>query len=196
MVGLRGVGKTVLLDQMRADAEKAGTHSIRLEAPEGRSLPALIVPQLRVAMLRLSRLEQAKFMAERTLRGIAGFVGALKFKFNDIEVGLDFEPEPGLADNGDLEADLAALLAEAGAAAKAAETALVMFIDELQYVPETQFAALISALHLCTQRKLPVCVVGAGLPQLRGRACEVLCREAIRLSGDRPARGCCSATSS
>jgi hypothetical protein len=170
MVGLRGVGKTVLLDQMRSDAEEAGAHTIRLEAPESRSLPALLAPNLRLALLRLSKVERAKSLAQRALRGLAGFARGLKLKFNDIEVGLDFEPEPGLADNGDLEMDLAALLAEVGGAAKAADTALVMFIDEMQYVEEEQLAALISALHRCAQQRLPVCVVGAGLPQLRGRA--------------------------
>lgn len=170
MVGLRGVGKTVLLDRMRIDAEQAGAHAVQLEAPEGRSLPALIAPQLRIALLRLSKIEKAKSLAQRALRGLAGFAGALKVKFNDIEVGIDLDPEPGLADNGDLEMDLAALFVEVGGAAKAADTVLVMFIDELQYVVEEQFAALISALHRCAQQRLPVCVVGAGLPQLRGRA--------------------------
>ena len=170
MVGLRGVGKTVLLDQMRADADAAGMHTVRVEAPESRSLPALLAPQLRVALLRLSRVEKAKDLAQRALRGLAGFAKALKVKFHDIEVGLDFDPEPGLADNGDLEVDLAALFEAAGRAAKAAGTALVIFIDELQYVQEPELAALISALHRCSQQKLPLCVVGAGLPQLRGRA--------------------------
>jgi hypothetical protein len=158
MVGLRGVGKTVLLDQMLADAEAAGMHTVRVEAPEGRSLPALLAPRLRLALLRLSRVEKAKDLAQRALRGLAGFAKALKVKFSDIEVGLDFEPEPGLADNGDLEVDLTALFEAAGRAAKAAGTALVIFIDELQYVEEPELAALISALHRCS------------LPQLRGRA--------------------------
>lgn len=170
MVGLRGVGKTVLLDQMRKDAELSGIHTVLIEAPESRSLPAMLAPQLRLALLRLSRIERAKSIAQRALRGLAGFASKLKVKFNDIEVGLDFDPEPGLADNGDLEMDLSALLEVAASAAKAAETALVLFIDELQYVKESELAALISALHRCTQQRLPVCVVGAGLPQLRGRA--------------------------
>ncbi|HJE67616.1 MULTISPECIES: ATP-binding protein [Pseudomonas] len=170
MVGLRGVGKTVLLDQMRTDAEAAGVHTIRIEAPEGRSLPALLAPQLRLALLRLSRVEAAKDMAQRGLRALAGFAKALKVTYNDIEVGLDFDPEPGLADNGDLESDLAALLEQAGSAARQGDTALVIFIDELQYVGEGELAALISALHRCAQSRLPVTVVGAGLPQLRGRA--------------------------
>lgn len=169
MVGLRGVGKTVLLDQMRDDAEATGVQTIRIEAPESRSLPALLAPQIRQAALRLSRHQQAKEVAQRALRALAGFVGALRVKYDDIEVGIDLEPEAGLADNGDLEHDLQALLETIGQAAQKANTALVMFIDELQYVPEEQLAALITAMHRCAQRKAPVLLVGAGLPQLRGR---------------------------
>jgi hypothetical protein len=169
MIGLRGVGKTVLLDRMREDAEGAGIQTLRVEAPENRSLPAILAPQIRQALLRLSRNERAKELANRALRGLAGFVKALKVKYQDIEVGLDFEPEPGLADNGDLESDLQALLEAAGTAAQKADTALILFIDELQYVAEEELAALITALHRVAQRKLPVMLVGAGLPQLRGR---------------------------
>ncbi len=169
MVGLRGVGKTVLLDQMRKDAEATGVHTIRIEAPENRSLPAILAPQLRLALLRLSRIEIAKDTAIRALRALAGFASKLKITYNDIEVGLDYEPEPGLADNGDLESDLTALLEQAGRAAQRAGTALVLFIDELQYVHEDQLAALISALHRCAQEQLPVTMVGAGLPQLIGQ---------------------------
>ena len=169
MVGLRGVGKTVLLDRMRDAAEAAGIHTMRIEAPENRSLPALIAPELRLALLRLSRNVRAKELASRALRGLAGFAKALKVKYQDIEVGFDFEPEPGLADNGDLEHDLQALLETVGAAAREAGTALVLFIDELQYVQEVELAALITALHRTAQRGLPVVLVGAGLPQLRGR---------------------------
>ena len=169
MVGLRGVGKTVLLDRMRDDAERVGIHSLRIEAPENRSLPALLAPQLRLALLRLSRDVRARDLAQRALRGLAGFAKALKVKFGDIEVGFDFDPEPGLADNGDLEHDLQALLEVAGEAARSADTALAIFLDELQYVEEPQLEALITALHRCAQRESPVVLVGAGLPQLRGR---------------------------
>jgi GTPase SAR1 family protein len=169
MVGLRGVGKTVLLDRLREDAESNGLQAIRMEAPEQRSLPALLAPELRVALLKLSRQEKAKDLAIRALRGLAGFARALKVKYDDIEVGFDFEPEPGLADNSDLEHDLQALLEVIGAAAQRADTALVLFIDELQYVKEEELAALITALHRTAQRRLPVVLVGAGLPQLRGQ---------------------------
>ena len=169
MVGLRGVGKTVLLDSMREEAEADGIRTMFVEAPENRSLPALLTPQLRLALLRLSNNEKAKDLAHRALRGLAGFASALQLKYGDIEVGLDLEPEPGLADNGDLEMDLQALLEAAGLAAKEADTALALFVDELQYVEEEELAALIISLHLSAQRRLPVVMVGAGLPQLRGR---------------------------
>lgn len=169
LVGLRGVGKTVLLDRIRKDAEAGGIQTIRMEAPENRSLPALLAPALRLALLHLSGTAAAKDHAIRGLRALAGFAKKLKVKFADIEVGLDYDPEPGLADNGDLEGDLTTLLQQVGIAAKAAGTALVAFIDELQYVEEEQLSALISALHRCAQERLPVTVVGAGLPQLRGR---------------------------
>ena len=169
MVGLRGVGKTVLLDCMRGEAEAAGIHTLFVEAPEDRSLPATLAPRLREALLKLSRHERARDLAQRALKGLAGFAGALKMKYEDIEVGLDFDPEPGLADNGDLAQDLTELLLAAGMAAKEAGTALSLFVDELQYVDEGELAALITALHRSAQRRSPVVLVGAGLPQLRAR---------------------------
>jgi hypothetical protein len=172
MVGLRGVGKTVLLDQLMRDAEADGVCTVRSETPENRSLPALLAPQIRLALLHLNRTESAKDAVARGLRALAGFAMALKVKYHDLEVGFDAVPEPGLADNGDLEMDLTALIEEVGRAAKGAGTAVVLFIDELQYLPQDQFAALIAALHRSIQRQLPVTIVGAGLPQLRALAGE------------------------
>lgn len=169
LIGLRGVGKTVLLDRMRHDATGTGIRTLRIESPEDRSLPAILAPQLRQALLGLSRVEQAKRTAERGLRALAGFASALKITYGDIEVGLDLEPEPGLADNGDLEHDLQDLLEVVGEAADKAGTALAMFIDEMQYIEQDQLAALITALHRTAQQSLPVTLVGAGLPQLPGK---------------------------
>jgi len=172
LVGLRGVGKTVLLDQLRADADADGICTVRSETPENRSLPALLAPQIRLALLHLNRVDAAKEMVLKGLRALAGFAKSLKVKYGDLEVGLDAESEPGLADNGDLEIDLATLLEQVGRSAQSAGTAVVLFIDELQYIPQDQFAALIAALHRCAQLKLPVTIVGAGLPQLRALAGE------------------------
>jgi hypothetical protein len=172
LVGLRGVGKTVLLDRMRSDAEGTGIQTLRIEAPENKSLPAMLAPELRKALLRMSTIASAKEVSQRALRALAGFAKGLKLKFADIEVGFDYEPEPGLADNGELESDLTALLVQTGEAAKAAGTVMVMFVDELQYVKEREFAALISALHRCAHLRLPITLVGAGLPQLLALAGE------------------------
>lgn len=168
LVGLRGVGKTVLLDRVRQDAEAAGIHTIQIEAGENRSLPAILAPLLRSTLLQLSRLEAAHHRAQRALRGLAGFVGALKVSYQGIEVGLDLAPEPGLADSGDLATDLPELFETVGAAAQAGETSLAFFVDELQYVKAEELAILIMALHRMAQRQLPVIMLGAGLPQARG----------------------------
>ena len=169
MVGLRGVGKTVLLEHMSLEAEDKGAVTIRFEAPENRSLPSILAPQLRTALLNLSANERAKDLALRAIRGLAGFAKALKVRYQDLEVGLEVDPLPGLADNGNLELDLQALIQAVGEAAQAGNTALAIFADELQYVKEGELAALITALHRTAQRKLPVVMVGAGLPQMRGR---------------------------
>ena len=90
LIGLRGVGKTVLLDRLRRDAESEGHVTVRLESPEERSLPSILVPGLRIALLRLRRTAAATALAERALRALAGFIGALKVKYQDLEVGLEF----------------------------------------------------------------------------------------------------------
>ena len=169
MVGLRGVGKTVLLDQIRKDAEASRICALQIEVSEDRSLPAILAPQLRFALLNLSRVEAAKKWGQRGLRALKGFVSGLKLTFPDIEVGLGFDSEPGLADSGDLETDLQDLLQAVGEAAKAGQSCVALFLDEIQYVQEDQLAALIMALHRTSQRQLPVIMVGAGLPQVRGR---------------------------
>ncbi|MEQ1707320.1 MAG: ATP-binding protein [Terricaulis sp.] len=169
LVGLRGVGKTVLLNRLRLDAEQAGHVTVWLEAPEDRSLPGILAPALRAALFKLDRIAGVTDGAKRALRALAGFISAMKVKFGDVEVGLEIDGEAGLADTGNLENDLADLLEATGQAARERNIAFVLFIDELQYVPEEQLAALISALHRCAQRQLPITLVGAGLPQLVGQ---------------------------
>lgn len=169
LVGLRGVGKTVLLNRLHINAEARGFATVMLEAPERRSLPALLAPAVRAALLKLDRMAASGDLAKRALRSLGGFVQAMKVKYDDIEFGIDLGIEPGVADTGDLDADLIALFQAVGEAAKERQTVLVLFIDELQYVAEPQLAALITALHRCAQLLLPVTLVGAGLPQLVGQ---------------------------
>lgn len=169
LYGLRGVGKTVLLNKIRMDAEARGFVAVGIEAPEGRSLPALLAPALRATLLGLSRGQAVLAGAQRAMRALGNFVGALKVKYSDIELSMKTGSEPGLADTGDLELDLADLFQAVGEAAEERGTAVVLSIDELQYVPEEQLAALISALHKVSQRQLPVTMIAAGLPQLVGQ---------------------------
>jgi hypothetical protein len=169
LYGLRGVGKTVLLNRIRLDAEARGFESVKIEAPEERSLPGLVAPAMRATLLKLNRGEAAKAGVQKAMRALAGFTRALKLKYQDVEIALDLEPEPGVADSGDLDNDLSDLFLAVGAAAKERDTAVVLFIDELQYVPEAQLASLISALHNASQSQLPITMVAAGLPQLVGQ---------------------------
>jgi len=166
LIGLRGVGKTVLLERLLYDTEQQGAITVHLEAPEVKSLPASIAPALRVALLRMSRTQSAKDTVVRGLRALAGFVSGLKVTYDGIEVGLDYAPEPGLADCGILDLDLCALLVEVGRAARSAHTVLAIFIDELQGMPKRELSALLYALHRCAQYQLPVILIGAGLPPL------------------------------
>ena len=169
LYGLRGVGKTVLLNRIRIDAEAREIVAVNMEAPEDRSLPALLAPALRAALIRLDRIQAATAGVRKALRALAGFVSALKMKHGDIEVALDVDPEKGLADSGDLNSDLSDLMIAVGKAAAEKKTAIVLFIDELQYVAEGQLAALITGLHAANQAQLPVTMVAAGLPQLLGQ---------------------------
>ena len=181
LYGLRGVGKTVLLTAMRDAAEGEGMTIVAIEAPENRSLPGILVPALRAALLRLDRMKQATAGVSRALKALAGFA-KLKVKYDDLEVALDFEPEPGLADSGDLDADLADLIVAVGEAAQERQSAVVLVIDELQYVPEEQLAALISALH----RRAEVLVrdhAGGRLATTAGSdgPCQVVSRAVVRV---------------
>lgn len=170
MVGLRGVGKTVLLTRIAHETEARGFSVISLETPEKRSLPALLIPALRSVLLKLDRANSANKLVKRTLRILGSFVSAMKLKYADIEFSVDLGSHAGVADSGDLENDLIELFIALGETVKQQKTALALFIDEIQYIPEEQFAALIMALHKCVQKQLPVLLIGAGLPQLVGLA--------------------------
>lgn len=168
VVGLRGVGKTVLLNRIVGVAEEQGYLAELLEAPENKSLAALLAPALRSLILKLDRGEQVSAAVRRAFRVLRGFAAAIKVSYNDIEIGLDGETEPGVADSGDLEADVQDLLLSVGEAAKDRKTAVALVIDELQYLSEIEMSALIVGMHKVSQKQLPLALFGAGLPQLVG----------------------------
>ena len=170
MVGLRGVGKTVLLDQIQQDAEAAGIAALSIESLEQRPLPTLLAPPLRQTLLQLSKREAAQALALRALRVLMSLAKTFRVAMHDVEISVDLQPERGQADSGDLDADLQDLFSAVGAAAQASGTCVALFVDELQYVEEDQLAALILALHQASLRRLPITMIGAGLPQVRARA--------------------------
>jgi hypothetical protein len=166
LVGLRGVGKTVLLVRIKNIAEKEGIKTIYIEAHEGKNLVELMVPGLRQMLFSLSFIEGAKDKARRGLRVLKSFLNGLKFSMNDVEVGLTIDPESGTADSGDLETDLPELMISIGEAALASRCSVAIFIDEIQYLSEKEFSSLIMSIHRINQNSLPIILIGAGLPQI------------------------------
>ena len=170
IVGLRGVGKTVLLNKIEEMAEAAGYIAAIVETPENKTLPELLIPCLRRILLRLDAKEKVNEVVKRGLGVLRSFAGAVKVNIGDVELGLTIDPSPGIADSGDIEADLPDLFQAVGEAAKARGKSVAIIIDELQYVKETEFSALIMAVHRVSQKQLPLLLIGAGLPQLVGLA--------------------------
>lgn len=170
MTGLRGVGKTVLLNEMDRMAREEGYRTIFLEASEQKPLAVLLVPQLRILMYELDRMAGAGNKVRRGLAVLKSFVGAIKVSFGEVELGLDIEPEQGTADSGDLEVDLSSLFIAVGEAAEERQAAVAIFIDEIQFFTKAELNALIMAMHKMQQRQLPLVLVGAGLPVLPGLA--------------------------
>ncbi len=172
LTGLRGVGKTVLLNEIERLAQAAGYRTILVEAHEGKPLAVLLAPQLRRLLFDLDRAKGAGDKARRGLAVLRSFVGAIKIKVGDLDFGLDIEPEAGTADSGDLEVDLPDLFKAVGEAAQERGVAVAILIDEIQYFSSTELSALIMAMHKMQQRQLPLVLVGAGLPILPGLAGE------------------------
>jgi hypothetical protein len=166
LVGLRGVGKTVLLNQVRELADSMGYRAVLIEAHEGKPLATLLLPALRQLLISLDRMANISQKAKRGLRVLKSFFNALKIKYHDIEIGIDIDPEVGTADSGSLEADLSEVFIALGEAAADRRTAIALIIDEMQYLNEEELSALIMAMHQISQRQLPVVLVGAGHPQL------------------------------
>ncbi len=170
LVGLRGVGKTVLLNRIRTEAENSGYKAEVLEAPEGKPLPNLLVPHLRRILYSLDAMQNVSEKVKRALRVLSSFLSGMRAKVGEVELQFGVDSEIGSADSGDLEADLGELFVAVGEAAADRKTAVLICIDELQYIRETEMSALIMAIHRVTQRALPLVIVGAGLPQILGLA--------------------------
>jgi hypothetical protein len=172
LTGLRGVGKTVLLNEIERMAKADGYRTIAIEAHEDKGLGPLIAPHLRTLLYDLDRIAAAGDKVKRGLAVLRSFVGALKVTVGDVTLGLDIEPEKGAADSGDLEIDLPNLFVAVAEAAEEKKTSVAVLIDEIQYFNQKELGALIMAMHRLQQRQLPLVLLGAGLPILPGLAGE------------------------
>jgi hypothetical protein len=168
LTGLRGVGKTVLLNEIDRMAQDTGYRTILVEAHEGKSLAVLLAPHLRRLLFDLDRIAGVGNKVRRGIAVLKSFVGAIKITVGAIDIGLDIEPELGTADSGDLEVDLPSLFMAVGEAAQERGAAVTILIDEIQYFSSSELSALIMAMHKMQQRQLPLVLIGAGLPILPG----------------------------
>jgi len=162
--GLRGVGKTVLLNRFTDEAEKLGFQTAFIESSENGAFPTVLAASVRRMILDLNRGEGMSAAAKRALRVFKSFsvtLGAEGLKF-----AIDVDAEAGVADTGDLALDFTDLFIALGEAAIDRKTGILIAVDELQYLKEEDFAALIMAIHRTSQKQLPIILVGAGLPQL------------------------------
>jgi len=170
LVGLRGVGKTVLLRTIHDEAEAQSFQTFFIEASESKPLTNLLLPPLRNILFKLDRMAGLNEGVKRAFRVLKSFISSMKVGNEDFNISLEVDAETGTADSGDYEADLSALLSVVATAAASRKTAIALVIDEMQYLPENEFGALIMALHQVAQKQLPLVMFGAGLPQLVGLA--------------------------
>jgi hypothetical protein len=163
VTGLRGVGKTVLLNTFEGIAEDAGFKTAKTEITHETDFAPMISRMVRRTLLSLSTWDRMK---ERTRRA-AGVLKAFNVRFPDgPEFTFDVDAIVGLADSGNLAEDLSDLLVALGEAARDHDTGVVFLFDEIQFLKRLELEALIAALHQIAQRSLPITLVGAGLPQL------------------------------
>lgn len=160
LVGLRGVGKTVLLRAGIDIAEHQGARGLLVEAVEDAdSAVQTLARRLRRVLLAFDQTPAVS----RALRVLKSFSVT-----TPIGVSVTVDPLPGRADSGHLSEDLADLLEAAGGAARSAGSGLLLAIDEVQDLPASDLAAVLAALHRCSQRALPVVAAVAGLPSTMG----------------------------
>jgi thymidylate kinase len=168
LTGLRGVGKTVILNRARQKAEDEGFRTVYVESPEDSTLVRILAPQLRTLLFELDRSAGIGAMARRALAVLKAFASAFRVRYGGVELALDFEPETGVADSGDLESDLPQLFTVVAEAAEERDRGVALLIDEMQYLSEPELRAVIMAMHRLQQAQKRFVLVGAGLPSLTG----------------------------
>jgi hypothetical protein len=163
ITGLRGVGKTVLLDTFERIAEDAKFATAFSEITHETDFRAMIARDARRTLLSISPVDRMKQMGRRAVAVFKAF----SIKVPDgPEISVDMEAALGHGDSGDVSEDLTDLFIALGRAAKEHKTGVVFFFDEIQFLARDELEALIAALHRVSQQALPLTLIGAGLPQI------------------------------
>lgn len=168
LTGIRGVGKTVLLNEIsrRAERNDSPVYPIFIEAMEDRTLAEMLASPFRLALLKLDRIAKTKDLVRKGMSGLRNFLGTVKVSYGDF--GVELDPFLGISDSGDMESDLIDLFRVVGEAAAANGKSILLLVDEVQYLSEKELGALVMAMHRMQQLALPLAMVGAGLPTLPG----------------------------
>lgn len=163
-LGLRGVGKTVLLNHVFNAAEDEGFFTIKIEAPENGDFAQRCFPELKRILLRLSTKKNLRHKIEKAGTAMRNFASVFQVSYEGFEFGAS--PNPGVSDTGDFESDFSEMMRMVLEAAQAADRHVALFVDEVQYLSPEELAAITVTCHDAAQRKLPFVFFGAGLPQI------------------------------
>jgi len=167
ITGLRGVGKTVLLNEFRARAEAASWAVVEAEISkhDDAKFRQMMARECRRALFAIAPREKWKDKARRAAGALQSFSWSVS-PDGTFTAGLGATALEGVADSGMLDADLTDLFVALGEAARDHETGVVFLLDEMQFLSVVQLESLIAAIHRSVQRTLPITLVAAGLPQI------------------------------
>jgi len=171
VTGLRGVGKTVLLDVFREKAEARDWATIEWEVEKNAPFVVRLAAQVRRALLQIAPKARWTERARKAAAVLKSFTLTFSSE-GGMTAGLDIEALAGVGDSGALAEDLSDLLVAVGDAAREQDVGVILLLDEIQFLEPADFEALIVAMHRCARRSLPVTLVGAGLPQMPRLAAE------------------------
>lgn len=166
VIGLRGVGKTVLLTEFEERARRSGWITVEAEITKHADFGGRMANLVRRALLQAAPKARWKDRGRRAAQVLKSFQLTVS-PSGEVTAGMrEVEPLEGLADSGNLAEDLTDVMVALGEAAQEESTGVVFLFDEVQFLSLPELEALIAALHKTVQRQLPITFVGAGLPQL------------------------------
>jgi len=167
--GLRGVGKTVLLNEFRAQAEKANWFIVEIEGRPTQSGQAAVRHRLARSLLTAASRASRSTKLSEGLRRALGTVKSFSVSVGVVAVEIGVESAHGRADSGQIEIDFEELVEDLAPALLESSSAFAIFIDEMQELDDELLVALLAAQHRAGQKGWPFYIFGAGLPDLPSR---------------------------